>query len=271
VPSITTEPVSWEAERAELQAVLQSNLFTRSPTLTHLLSYLCEKTFAGESAQIKEYSVGLDVFDRRDSFDQDTDSIVRVQANRLRKRLSEYYASEGAAHPVRITIPVGQYIPVFKTMADVNAAAASNLSMTSQARAPDGARKTAWRPSLQQIWMLGTAVILVVVTVVLGAFLARNRSREHPVIRASNSQQASPEPAVGLPVGEEVRILAGASRKYVDHAGKLMWIMPASFGVPTLASPAATQFKAQSSTSGGRRIPSSIAAAERAISLTTFL
>ena len=115
MPSITTEPVSWEAERAELQAVLQSHLFTRSPTLTHLLSYLCEKTFAGESAQIKEYSVGLDVFDRRDSFDQDTDSIVRVQANRLRKRLSEYYASEGTAHPVHITIPVGQYVPLFKT------------------------------------------------------------------------------------------------------------------------------------------------------------
>src|SRR5271169_1490568 len=95
VPPITAETVSWEAERAELQAVLQSHLFTRSPTLTHLLSYLCEKTFAGESAQIKEYSVGLDVFDRLDSFDQDTDSIVRVQANRLRKRLSDYYASEG--------------------------------------------------------------------------------------------------------------------------------------------------------------------------------
>jgi len=109
VPSLITEPVSWEAERSELQTVLQSQLFTRSPALTHLLSYLCEKTFAGESTQIKEYSVGLDVFDRSDSFDQDTDSIVRVQANRLRKRLREYYASEGADHPLQISIPVGQW------------------------------------------------------------------------------------------------------------------------------------------------------------------
>jgi hypothetical protein len=53
VPSITAEPVSWEAERAELQAVLQSHLFARSPTLTYLLSYLCEKTFAGESDQLE--------------------------------------------------------------------------------------------------------------------------------------------------------------------------------------------------------------------------
>jgi hypothetical protein len=218
VPSITTEPVSWEAERAELQAVLQSSLFARSPTLTHLLSYLCEKTFAGESAQIKEYSVGLDVFDRRDSFDQDTDSIVRVQANRLRKRLSEYYASAGEHHAVHITIPVGQYIPVFKTMADAKAAAEST---TAQTRAPGGTRKAGWRPSRQQVWGLGTAVILAVAALVLAAFLPRSRSTQQPTIRSSHFPQASAEPAVGLPVGEEIRILAGASRKYVDHAGKL--------------------------------------------------
>ncbi len=114
MPSITQESVAWEAERCELQAVLRSPLFARSPTLTHFLSYLCDKTFAGEADQIKEYSVALDVFDRRDSFDQDTDSIVRVQANRLRKRLSEYYSGEGATHSIRITIPVGQYVPVFE-------------------------------------------------------------------------------------------------------------------------------------------------------------
>jgi len=227
VPSITAESVGWEAERAELRAVLQSHLFTRSPTLTHLLSYLCEKTFAGESGQIKEYSVGLDVFDRRDSFDQDTDSIVRVQANRLRKRLSEYYTAEGAAHPIHITIPVGQYIPVFKTMADQEPAPASDLAMTRQARAPDGASVTSWRPNRRQIYLLiyllSGAVVLALLAIV--AIRAREKSNPQPVIRSSYSQQPSSEPsaepAVGLPVGEEVRILAGASRKYVDHAGKL--------------------------------------------------
>lgn len=215
MPSITTEPVSWEAERAELQAVLQSRLFSRSPTLTHLLSYLCEKTFAGESAQIKEYSVGLDVFDRRDSFDQDTDSIVRVQANRLRKRLSEYYASEGASHLVHITIPVGQYIPAFKRKIEEHACA-SNLAMTPQPRVPDA---NSWRPSGQLLWVLGGVVMLVVLS--LAAFLTRDRSRAQPVIRSTYTPQATAETAVGLPVGEEIRILAGAGRKYVDHAGKL--------------------------------------------------
>jgi hypothetical protein len=218
VPSITAEPVSWEAERAELQAVLQSHLFARSPTLTHLLSYLCEKTFAGESDQIKEYSVGLDVFDRRDSFDQDTDSIVRVQANRLRKRLSEYYAAEGAAHPMRITIPVGQYIPLFKKM-EADPALSPELQMAPQARAPDDGRRIRWRPSPQQAWVVGG--VMIVVLLIVAAFLTRERPKAQPVIRSSYTQQATAETAVGLPVGEEIRILSGASRKYVDHAGKL--------------------------------------------------
>jgi hypothetical protein len=113
MPSLAAEP-SVELERRELQAVLRSPLFSRSPTLSHLLQYLCEKTFAGESEQIKEYSIAVDVLARPDSFDQDTDSIVRVQANRLRKRLDAYYHGEGAGHRLRIVIPTGQYVPVFE-------------------------------------------------------------------------------------------------------------------------------------------------------------
>lgn len=221
MPSITEESIVWQAERAELQAVLQSRLFARSPTLAHLLSYLCEKTFAGESDQIKEYSVGLEVFNRRDSFDQDTDSIVRVQANRLRKRLNEYYASEGAAHLLHITIPVGQYVPLFKTM--VESTPASSHLGTLQVRAPDSA---AWHPNRQQVLVLVGGLILAMLAVAW--ILVREPSKSRPVIRSSYSPQPTAEPVVGLPVGEEVRILAGASRKYVDHAGKV-WSPDAYF------------------------------------------
>src|SRR4029077_11316430 len=104
------QAVNLELERAELQSVLGSQIFARCPTLAHLLSYLCEKTFAGETRRIKEYSVGLDVFGRRDTFDQDTDSIVRVQVNRLRKRLAEYYVGERAAQQLLICISLWHFI-----------------------------------------------------------------------------------------------------------------------------------------------------------------
>ena len=83
------ETVEIESQRAELESVLRSQEFVRAPRLAHLLSYLCEKLFAGEANQIKEYSIALEAFNRRDTFDQDSDSIVRVEANRLRKRLAE--------------------------------------------------------------------------------------------------------------------------------------------------------------------------------------
>ena len=116
------QAVDFELERAELQSVLASSDFVRAPKLAHLLSYLCEKFFAGESNQIKEYSIGLEVFHRGSSFDQDSDSIVRVEANRLRKRLADYYAGEGQSHEWQITIPLGQYVPQFKSRAKLASA-----------------------------------------------------------------------------------------------------------------------------------------------------
>jgi len=216
VPSTTAEPRTWEAERAELQAVLHSPVFVRSPTLSHLLSYLCERTFAGQTDQIKEYSVALDVFDRSDAFDQDTDSIVRVQANRLRKRLSEYYAAEGAAHAIRLTIPVGQYVPSFQhvTAPDLGTAPAQAM--------PEVQAPSAW---YRGFWVLG-GVVIAVAALVLALFLARPRPK--PQVNVSSVAQQPAEPSVGLPVGDEVHILAGASRKYIDHAGKV-WDADAYF------------------------------------------
>ena len=216
MPSVTEQSVGWEAERAELQAVLQSQLFARSPTLSHLLSYICEKKFAGETDQIKEYSLALDVFDRQESFDQDTDSIVRVQANRLRKRLAEYYASQGAGHALRIAIPVGQYIPAFEKPDETAA---------EHPRPPDLGVSASWRPSRALIWILGGAIFLLLI---VAGFLARERAKPPGVSPPPTAASSVTPPTVGLPVGEEVRILAGSTRKYVDHAGKL-WTPDAYF------------------------------------------
>jgi hypothetical protein len=230
VPSSTQDSVGWEAERAELKAVAQSHLFARSPALVHLLSYLCEKAFAGETEQIKEYSIALEVFDRRESFDQDADSIVRVQANRLRKRLREYYASEGATHALRITIPVGQYIPVFEK------AAPELNGSTSESQGANQVRRAMWRPNRLQIMLLASALLVLLIIV---GFLARQGPKPQTAIHSLDSELAAGITTVGLPVGEEVRLLAGASRKYVDHAGKL-WSPDAYFSGGT-AVPSAIQ------------------------------
>jgi len=234
MPSTAAQPVNAELERAELQSVLQSHLFVRSPTLAHLLAYLCEKKFSGETAQIKEYSIALEVFGRHESFDQDTDSIVRVQVNRLRKRLAEYYAGEGAAHDLRLIIPVGHYVPFFEKSPTIGPPLAQpkpnqpNLpdpppAFSENDHPPlisDSMERRASSPVEVRAWLFfAAAIVLAVVAVVVLAIQSRHKTQ----VPAKSSQTAPmlAESPVGLPVGDEIRILAGASRSYVDRAGKL--------------------------------------------------
>lgn len=207
------EPISPEARRAELEAVLHSEHFARAPMLAHMLSYLCGKLFAGEAGQIKEYSVGVEVFHRGEAFDQDADSIVRVEANRLRKRLAEYYAGEGASHRLQITIPVGQYVPQFAFAATRQGKGAPEIEAAARRR------REAWlRFSGRRGWWLAAAFALLL----LGLALLLWKMRQTQPSTVSNSSQTPPlEAQLGPPGGEEIRILAGASRSFVDHAGKL--------------------------------------------------
>ena len=100
-------------EKNELRTVLNSGIFTRAPNLENLLTYVCAKYFEGAAEQIKEYNIAVEALGRLSGFDPKRDSIVRVEAHRLRKRLRDYYEAEGAGHAVRIEIPAGQYAPQF--------------------------------------------------------------------------------------------------------------------------------------------------------------
>ena len=105
----SSQSVDLDEQRAELKSVLGSAHFARAPKLAQFLTYLCEKLFAGESARIKEYSIGLDVFQRGENFDQNSDSIVRVEAGRLRSKLREYYDELGSSDRVYIELPKRTY------------------------------------------------------------------------------------------------------------------------------------------------------------------
>lgn len=102
-----------EAERSEAGAVLASGIFVRAPNLAHIFEYICAKYFEGSPEKIKEYNIAVEALGRAADFDQTRDSIVRVEAHRLRKRLREYYQTEGADHVCHIEIPSGQYAPRF--------------------------------------------------------------------------------------------------------------------------------------------------------------
>jgi len=102
-----------EAEQAEVDAVLSSGVLGRTNNLVRLLSFVCEKYFDGSVGDIKEYSIAVHALGRPESFDPQVDTIVRVSAHALRKRLEEYYRGAGADHPIQICLPPGHYVPKF--------------------------------------------------------------------------------------------------------------------------------------------------------------
>jgi TolB-like protein len=97
--------------RAALERVLASPQFAAGGRASSLLRYLVEQTLAGRGDALKEYVVGVELFGRGDQFDPRIDTIVRVEARRLRGKLDDYYRGSGASDPLRIAIPRGSYVP----------------------------------------------------------------------------------------------------------------------------------------------------------------
>ena len=100
--------------RAELDLILRSRAFAQSHRIRRFLEFVVEEHLLGQPQRLKEYVIGLEVFDRREAFDPRVDSIVRVEARRLRNKLEEYYRSEGREDAVRILLRKGSYIPFFE-------------------------------------------------------------------------------------------------------------------------------------------------------------
>jgi TolB-like protein len=99
--------------RDQLSRILESPLFIQSERLGRFLRFTVETTLAGEARSVKEYLIGTEVYERKPSYHPGEDSIVRSEARRLRRKLKEYYESNGKDDPVLISYRLGSYVPVF--------------------------------------------------------------------------------------------------------------------------------------------------------------
>jgi hypothetical protein len=97
-----------------VQRVAASARFQRSKRLRELLLFVCERALRDPHGSVHEHDIGTAVFGRPADFMAGEDTLVRVHASRLRKRLEEYFESEGAAEPVVIEIPTHTYVPAFR-------------------------------------------------------------------------------------------------------------------------------------------------------------
>ena len=102
------------AVRAELEAMLVTPIFVQSGRCKRFLNYIVEQTLSGHASQLKERTIGINVFERANDYDTGDDSIVRVTANEVRKRIGQFYQESPQTHLVQIDLPRGSYVPEFR-------------------------------------------------------------------------------------------------------------------------------------------------------------
>ena len=245
---VKVAPSSEEA-RAELESVLASPLFVRSPRLSRLLQYLCTRYLEGTTEEVKEYQIGVEVLGRPATFDPAEDAAARVEAHRLRKRLREYYETEGRSHTLRIELPLGHYTVVFQPVAAGQAPSAGTLAerddkeykeeevQTNAPPAPAAVAtpaNTPWRRRINYriAGLTALAVALIVVAGLLA--LARRGSTGgftggvSPSASKTSSAPVTPAvpaaatlPAPGLLNQNSVRIACGRTRVHTDRWGEV--------------------------------------------------
>jgi hypothetical protein len=137
-------------QREEVQRILQSAQFRRAPKLQRFLELVCDYHFQGRSADINEFTIATQAFGKGLKFEPSEDSLVRVQAREIRRRLREYYQGEGKASRLVLDIPTGHYAPVF----------------TSLDATPPPARRA---PSLRSVWMILAGTVLACLALLVAA------------------------------------------------------------------------------------------------------
>lgn len=206
--------ITENAEMAEYKAVVASGIFPPGSNAAHFLEFVCQQYFDNKLL-VTEYAIAVEALGRHPDFDPKIDSIVRVEAHRVRKRLHEYYEHEGSSHPIHLMIPAGKYLPVFECGTPESGGPQSVLSPPVESPAPTakGTRKFL-RQRRFAAW--GVALLLVAgLAVVVGVW--RHQTASH--VSSAPPTGVPPPGAAGTESG--VRIACGRTgTNFVDRLGR---------------------------------------------------
>ena len=124
----------------QIDNIIKSHSLRGSESLCKLLQYLAKQSLEHPDAPVKEYQIATEVYGRPAGFDPQSDSTIRVQAGRLRMKLAEYYAAEGAVDPIVVRIPKGSYHLTFEAR-QINACRSATESVPSRDDIPGAPSK----------------------------------------------------------------------------------------------------------------------------------
>jgi hypothetical protein len=174
-----------EQVRRELHRVVGSAAFRGSHRCTGFLEFVVNRALQGDGDSLKERTLAVEVFGRNASSDLTDDSIVRVGAREVRKRLAQYYVEEGAHDPIRISLPAGSYVPAFHE-ADSKANGVEAV-LSVQLRAPAISRLRRFLP-----WLVALTGVLLAASVAAVWLWARHPSTDFDAFWQPAFNQTTP-------------------------------------------------------------------------------
>jgi hypothetical protein len=175
-----------EQNLSQIDKLTSSHVLHGSESLCKLLRYLARHVLDHPGTSIKEYQIATEVFGRSADFDPQLDSMVRVQAGRLRVKLAEYYAGDGTEDPIIVELPKGTYVLAFHHRASMPAKAVSGANGAASHAAPEIAT-----PRRNWIIAIASLTFLLAVAAVVILSLVSNRNSA----QAGTSHDANTPPA----------------------------------------------------------------------------
>ncbi len=163
----------------QIDNIIKSHSLRGSESLCKLLQYLAKQSLSHPEAPLKEYQIATEVYGRPADFDPQTDSTIRVQAGRLRVKLADYYASEGAADPIVVKIPKGSYHLIFEARStEAKSADSSTQARDLPAREARGSVVVEVVPARWRMAVVLLLAGLIVSLIALGGVLSSRKQSE---------------------------------------------------------------------------------------------
>ncbi|MGP8250524.1 MAG: hypothetical protein ACLQHF_00720 [Terracidiphilus sp.] len=163
----TLSPAAKNAINEQLERLLASPYFSHSKRFPNFLRFVVEHALAGDVDDIKERTLGIEIFGKDADYDTAADPSIRVTAAEIRKRVAQYYQDPTHNEELRITLPSGAYVPQFHSPRGGNVFGLPEIDPVAHVATAEPAAKPAAAP-VRQRWSLAPAAILVLAVLVAG-------------------------------------------------------------------------------------------------------
>ncbi len=198
-PHISADKPTSEAVMRELELIFASPYFHASKRSQQFLGYVVQYKLAGNEEQLKERTIGSMLFQRPADYATGDDSVVRVQAGEVRRRLEQYYQTPPAGSLVRIELPVGAYTPEIRWASHApaisNPATAAGESDLAAAVAPEATVSTVIAGKRKnKTWVMVLVIALVLVATAGAFWMERSRTRDSALQRFWSPMFVSSKP-----------------------------------------------------------------------------